>query len=252
MPRVRFAPSPTGYLHIGSARTFIFNWLYARRNSGTMILRIDDTDVERNTQASLELHLRRAELARSWLGRVIPSERAAGTAPADGLGDLRQGTRLPRLHAGRDRRRRRRTAAPAPGCSIPACASCPREESDRRAAAGEPFVLRFRVPREASGCQFRDLVYGEQSKSGGRHRGLRPAALQRHAHLPHGLLRRRRGPAASPTSSAGQDHLTNTFKHMLIFEALGAPAPRVRAPAAADRARRRRSSPSAATVRWSA
>src|SRR5436309_2800091 len=54
MLRVRFAPSPTGYLHIGSARTFIFNWLYARRNGGAMILRIDDTDVERNTQASLD------------------------------------------------------------------------------------------------------------------------------------------------------------------------------------------------------
>ena len=54
MLRVRFAPSPTGYLHIGSARTFIFNWLYARHNGGTVILRIDDTDVERNTQASLD------------------------------------------------------------------------------------------------------------------------------------------------------------------------------------------------------
>src|ERR1700743_2381383 len=54
MLRVRFAPSPTGYLHIGRARTFIFNCLYARRNHGTMILRIDDTDVDRNTQASLD------------------------------------------------------------------------------------------------------------------------------------------------------------------------------------------------------
>src|SRR5579862_4332894 len=54
MLRVRFAPSPTGYLHIGSARTFIFNWLYARRHGGTMILRIDDTDIERNTQESLD------------------------------------------------------------------------------------------------------------------------------------------------------------------------------------------------------
>src|SRR5271157_5787756 len=53
-PRVRFAPSPTGFLHIGSARTFIFNWLYARHHGGTMILRIDDTDVERNTQSSLD------------------------------------------------------------------------------------------------------------------------------------------------------------------------------------------------------
>src|SRR5215472_11555778 len=53
-PRVRFAPSPTGFLHIGSARTFILNWLYARHNQGAMILRIDDTDVDRNTQASLD------------------------------------------------------------------------------------------------------------------------------------------------------------------------------------------------------
>ena len=51
-PRVRFAPSPTGFLHVGSARTFIFNWLYAHHNGGTMILRLDDTDVERNTEAS--------------------------------------------------------------------------------------------------------------------------------------------------------------------------------------------------------
>src|SRR3989441_13062303 len=51
--RVRFAPSPTGFLHVGSARTFIFNWLYARHNGGTMILRLDDTDVERNTEASV-------------------------------------------------------------------------------------------------------------------------------------------------------------------------------------------------------
>src|SRR2546427_11064762 len=52
-PRVRFAPSPTGFLHVGSARTFIFNWLYAHHSGGTMILRLDDTDVERNTEASL-------------------------------------------------------------------------------------------------------------------------------------------------------------------------------------------------------
>ena len=54
MTRVRFAPSPTGYLHIGGARTFIFNWLHARHQGGTVVLRIDDTDVERNTQTSLD------------------------------------------------------------------------------------------------------------------------------------------------------------------------------------------------------
>src|ERR1044071_5876045 len=78
MPRVRFAPSPTGFLHIGSARTFIFNWLYARRHGGTMILRIDDTDVERNTEASLHSifeGLRWLDL--SWDEQYRQSERLA-------------------------------------------------------------------------------------------------------------------------------------------------------------------------------
>src|SRR5690242_10675181 len=53
-PRVRFAPSPTGYLHVGGARTALFNWLYARREGGTLILRIEDTDVERNRRELVE------------------------------------------------------------------------------------------------------------------------------------------------------------------------------------------------------
>ena len=53
-PRVRFAPSPTGYLHIGGARTALFNWLYAKRNHGTFILRIEDTDRERSTPESVK------------------------------------------------------------------------------------------------------------------------------------------------------------------------------------------------------
>ena len=80
MLRVRFAPSPTGFLHIGSARTFIFNWLYARHNGGTMILRIDDTDVERNTRGVPRFHLRRAALAGSGVGRAVPAVRAPGAA----------------------------------------------------------------------------------------------------------------------------------------------------------------------------
>ena len=54
MPRVRFAPSPTGFLHVGGARTALFNWLYARSQGGTFILRIEDTDQERSTEASYE------------------------------------------------------------------------------------------------------------------------------------------------------------------------------------------------------
>ena len=64
MLRVRFAPSPTGYLHIGSARTFIFNWLYARGRGGKMLLRIEDTDRERSTQAAIDAILD----GLTWLG----------------------------------------------------------------------------------------------------------------------------------------------------------------------------------------
>src|ERR1700728_848640 len=78
MLRVRFAPSPTGYLHIGSARTFIFNWLYARHHGGTMILRIDDTDIERNTEESLRsIFDGLAWLGLDWDEQYRQSERLA-------------------------------------------------------------------------------------------------------------------------------------------------------------------------------
>ncbi len=62
--RTRFAPSPTGYLHIGGARTALFCWLYARKTGGTFILRVEDTDRERSTQASVDAILEYME----WLG----------------------------------------------------------------------------------------------------------------------------------------------------------------------------------------
>src|SRR6202140_4351194 len=77
-PRGRFAPSPTGFLHVGSARTFIFNWLSARRNAGTMILRLDDTDVERNTAASVNSIFEGLKwLGLSWDEEYKQSERLA-------------------------------------------------------------------------------------------------------------------------------------------------------------------------------
>ncbi len=101
MVRARFAPSPTGYLHIGSARTFIFNWLFVRHYQGVMILRIDDTDVDRNTQASLDS----ISDGLNWLGLgwdefYRQSERLElHRQLAYRLAGRR--CRLPRLHAGR-------------------------------------------------------------------------------------------------------------------------------------------------------
>ena len=76
MLRVRFAPSPTGYLHVGGARTALFNWLYARRHGGTFVLRIEDTDAERSSPEMVAGHPRRPALARASTG--TRARRSAG------------------------------------------------------------------------------------------------------------------------------------------------------------------------------
>ncbi|MBV8891647.1 MAG: glutamate--tRNA ligase [Acidobacteria bacterium] len=223
-PRVRFAPSPTGFLHVGSARTFIFNWLYARHHQGTMILRLDDTDAERNTKASVASIF----AGLRWLGLGWDEE-------------YRQSDRL-ELHrkiawkifdcgyAYRDFTPARNEEGESSGTQgtwlfNPSMRALPQVESDRRAAAGEPFALRFRVPREGEQrVRFRDAVYGEQAKSTA---DIEDFALLRSDGLPTYHL-------ASCGDDAdlgidyvirGQDHLSNTFKHVLIFEAAGAKPP---------------------------
>src|SRR6185437_9877048 len=165
MLRVRFAPSPTGYLHIGSARTFIFNWLYARRNGGTMILRIDDTDVERNTEQSLQSIFDGLNwLQLSWDEQYRQSERVAlHRQIAEVI--LQQGMAY-RDFTPADHEKGERSRAAGPWLFNADMREMSADESDRRAAAGEKFVLRFRVPRRSNGTvQFTDAVYGEQSKT---------------------------------------------------------------------------------------
>src|SRR5579864_7515571 len=146
MLRVRFAPSPTGFLHIGSARTFIFNWLYARHNGGTMILRIDDTDVGRNSDASLTSifeGLRWLDLG--WDEEYRQSDRLAlhrQIAAAIFEKGLAYRDFTP-AQADDGERRTGETWLFNPGMR-----DLPRAESDRRAAAGERFALRYRVPRD--------------------------------------------------------------------------------------------------------
>jgi glutamyl-tRNA synthetase len=221
---VRFAPSPTGFLHVGSARTFIFNWLYARHNGGTMILRLDDTDVERNTQASVDsifeglkwLNLgwdeeykqsERIELHRKMAWTIFEKGLAyrdftpAHTGDAEKSGA--QGTWL--FNAG--------------------ARELSHEESARRAAAGEPFALRFRVPREAGQqVRFGDAVYGEQVKLAA---DIEDFALLRSDGMPTYHLASCADDADLRISHIirGQDHLSNTFKHVLIFEAAGSAPP---------------------------
>src|SRR5215831_4322792 len=166
MLRVRFAPSPTGYLHIGSARTFILNWLFARHNHGTLILRIDDTDVERNTQASLDSIFDGLNwLALGWDELYRQSERLdmhSRAAEAIFVKGLAYRDFTPASNTDDDAKTHGGTA----WLFNPGMREMSREQSDRRAAAGEPFVLRFRVPRDSRGeVTFPDIVYGTQSKS---------------------------------------------------------------------------------------
>jgi glutamyl-tRNA synthetase len=237
MLRVRFAPSPTGFLHVGSARTFIFNWLYARHNQGTMILRVDDTDVERNTEASLNSIFEGLRwLNLPWDEQYRQSERlqlhrqAAETILAKGL-------------AYRDftppRSEEDLAGPPLSGPSLarqggvqgaawlfnPGAREISREESDRRAVAGEPFALRFRVPREPERIiRFDDAVYGPQAKSTA---DIEDFALLRSDGMPTYHMASCADDADLRISHIirGEDHLTNTFKHVLIFEALEAAMP---------------------------
>jgi len=224
-PRVRFAPSPTGFLHVGSARTFIFNWLYARHNSGTMVLRLDDTDVERNTEASVQSIFEGLRwLGLNWDEEYKQSERLAlhrSAAHAIFEKGLAYRDFTP-AHAAEGE------ASSAQGAWLfnPGMRELSREESDCRASSGEPFALRYRVPRaEGRILRFIDGVYGEQSKSADE---VEDFALLRSDGMPTYHLASCVDDADLRISHIirGQDHLTNTFKHLLIFEGLGGEPPR--------------------------
>ena len=224
MPRVRFAPSPTGFLHIGSARTYIFNWLYARHNGGTMILRIDDTDVGRNSDASVTSifeGLRWLDLG--WDEEYKQSDRLGlHQNVAQAIFDKGLAYRDFTLAQGGDAEK---SGAHGTWLCNAGMRELSREESDRRAASGEPFALRFRVPRDLSGgVEFTDAVYGAQSKA---YADIEDFALLRSDGMPTYHLASCADDADLRITHVirGQEHLSNAFKHELIFAAAGAAAP---------------------------
>jgi glutamyl-tRNA synthetase len=216
---------------VGSARTFIFNWLFARHNGGTMVLRLDDTDVERNTEASVNSIFDGLRwLGLSWDEEYKQSERlalhraAAEAIFAKGLA-YRDFTPAARTNSPTQAQQQGLNGPPDSGSSAwlcnPEMRELSREESDRRAAAGESFALRFRVPRGTGRVlQFTDAVYGEQLKLADE---VEDFALLRSDGMPTYHLASCADDADLRISHIirGQDHLTNTFKHLLIFEALG-------------------------------
>ena len=224
-PRVRFAPSPTGSLHVGGARTALYNWLFARRHGGTFILRIEDTDVERSRN---ELTLQIQD-AMSWLGLTwdegpyFQSERrhlyreAADRLLAEGKA-YRAFETPEQLEAGKK-------AAEAAGAAFRysgAGRAISREESDRRAAAGEKFVLRLKMPDEAIVVD--DVVQGQAEFPAGTLDDF--VLLRSDGHPLYHFSVVVDDVAMGITHVVrGVDHLPNTPKHVALFRALGAPVP---------------------------
>ena len=189
--RVRFAPSPTGQLHVGNARTALFNWLLARGQGGTFILRIEDTDVERSTRESEDGILRDLRWLGPRLGRGARRRRRARALPAVGAA-----ASLSVVRAGAARRRarlsllllRRRSSKPsgrrrvADGPSGALCGHVPpavaRAGAARGSPAGERPAIRFRVPDD------RDVVFHD------RRPRRRPLPYRRHRRSGHRPRRR--------------------------------------------------------------
>jgi glutamyl-tRNA synthetase len=233
--RVLFAPSPTGYLHIGAARSALFNWLYARKTGGKFLLRIEDTDLQRSTDESTRSIIEGLE----WLGLDYdedlvfqsdnaPSHRAAANRLLEEGKAYRDFTPKEQredknVKEDISERARAQEAEGKDQRSNP-FRDLPKEESDRRAATGEPFAVRLKVPTEGQ-TRFDDIVYGTQERS--------------HAEIEDLVLLRSDGHPLYNLSVViddismgithvirGQDHLTNTHKQILLYEALGATVPR--------------------------
>jgi len=234
MVRVRFAPSPTGYLHIGAARSALFNWLYARKVGGKFLLRIEDTDLQRSTDKSTQSIIEGLE----WLGLDYDEEKVFQSGNADKhraaarhLVDEGKAYRdfTPREERGdanvkKDIAERARAHA-AEGIdhrSNP-FRDLPREESDRRAAAGEPFAIRLKIGRDGA-SRFTDMVYGEQERAFSEIEDL--VLLRSDGHPLYNLSVVLDDIEMGITHVIrGQDHLTNTHKQILLYQALGADVP---------------------------
>lgn len=223
--RVRFAPSPTGYLHVGGARTALFNWLLARRHGGSFVLRIEDTDRERSSDD----HTRAILEGMTWLGldwdegpffqsTGVARHREAGErllAEGKAYRDFTDPTELRAEAATRGIGHpsilaREKADALAPG------------EAQERAAAGEPHAIRLRVPEGET--RWDDLVHGEMVF---RNEELDDLVILRSDGTPiynlavvsddHDM--------AITHVIRGDDHISNTPKQILLYEALGYPIP---------------------------
>jgi len=223
--RVRFAPSPTGYLHVGGARTALFNWLYARKTGGVFILRIEDTDKERSTDAHTQVILD----GMTWLGLTwdegpVFQGAYAERHRADAERLLADGKAYRCFCTAADLDAQRKAAAGSGGAFRydGRCANLNPDHLDAMLAAAQPHVIRFRMPNVE--IAWDDAVHGRISFQG--------------HDLDDFIILRTDGSAiynmavvsddiAMQISHVirGDDHISNTPRQVALYLALGAPLP---------------------------
>ena len=223
-PRVRFAPSPTGYLHVGGARTALFNWLYARKTGGTFILRIEDTDQERSTDEHTQVILD----GLAWLGldwdegplfqgaEVERHRRDAEQLLAEGKAyrcfctkEELEAQRKATTHGSEAFRYDRR------------CDRLPAAEVEARVARGVTSVIRFRMPHEE--IAWDDAVHSRISFQG---HDLDDLVILRSDRTPIYNLAVVSDDIAMRVTHVirGDDHISNTPKQIALYRALGSGA----------------------------
>jgi nondiscriminating glutamyl-tRNA synthetase len=228
--RVRFAPSPTGQLHVGNARTALFNWLLARGSGGTFILRIEDTDLERSTRDSEAAILRDIR----WLGLDWDE----GPDVGGPRGPYRQSERLnlyqsyaqELLAAGRaypcfcttaqlEAERQDAMATGRPARYAGTCRRLTREQADARVAAGERPAIRFRIPED------RDVVFSDAVRGDVRFQSdvIGDPVILRADGMPAYNFAVVVDDALMEVTHVvrGEDHISNTPRQILLYEALG-------------------------------
>ena len=225
-PRVRFAPSPTGYLHVGGARTALFNWLFARHFGGTFILRIEDTDFERSSAAMVDGILEGMRwIGLDWNeGPFFQSERLP----------LYQATAAKLVESGHayycfctkeqlEQRRAAATKAGRPPMYDRRCRSLDRAAAAARKSAGEAAAVRFAVP-DGGSTSFDDAVFGKVEFANAE---IEDFVLLRSDGIPTYHL----SVVADDIDMRlthiirGADHISNTPKQILQYRALGAELP---------------------------
>ncbi len=224
---VRFAPSPTGYLHIGSARTALFNWLYAKKTGGRLVLRIEDTDVERSTKESIKGIIDGLKwLGISWdLGpyfqsQFIEDHKAAAQKLLESGHAYRCFCTKEDLEQKRKEAHKKKIDVQYDGT----CRKLTEEEAGKKIEDGLLYTIRLKVPQGDGAVRFSDIVYGDIEK---KYKDIEDFVIVRSNGQPLYVLCNAVDDIRDGITHIirGQDGLANTPKQILIYQALGVPLP---------------------------